>query len=96
MIPMPVGAARSYMQILDGNNLGTAVLLLLCAVQLFGIAGAPSSPVTNRVLLITALGLAAFSIISAMHFFPVPTVFTAIASAFSLVARTRSSTGSHG
>ncbi len=34
MVPMPVGAARSYMQILDGNNICTAVFLLLCAALL--------------------------------------------------------------
>jgi hypothetical protein len=90
MIPMPVGAARSYMQILDGNNLCTSLLLFLCGAQLLAIAKVPSSPTTNRVILITALGLGGFALISAMYFFPVPTVFTSLAAVLSFIARSRS------
>lgn len=91
MVPMPVGATRSYMQILDGNNLCTAVLLLLCAVLLFAIASLPSAAATDRVLVVTAAALAAFAIVSAIYFFPVPTVFTAVAAVLSVVARSRPS-----
>ena len=90
MVPMPVGAARSYMQILDGNNICTALFHFLCAVLLFAIAGLPSAPATNRVLVITALALAGFAVISAIFFFPIPTVFTAVAAVLSIIARSRS------
>ncbi len=90
MVPMPVGAARSYMQILDGNNLCTSVFLLLCAAQLFAVAGAPAIHATNRILLFTAFALACFAVISALYFFPVPTVLTGLAAGLSLMARSRS------
>ena len=90
MVPMPVGAARSYMQILDGNNLCTSLFLLVCASILFSIASLPSAPATNRVILIVALGLAGFAIISAMYFFPIPTALTGIASVLAIIARSRS------
>ena len=90
MVPMPIGAARSYMQILDGNNLCTSLLLLVCAALLFSIARLPSAPATNRVILIAALALAGFAIISVMYFFPIPTAFTGIASVLAIIARSRS------
>jgi hypothetical protein len=89
MVPMPVGPSRSYMQILDGNNISTALFLLLCAVQLFAIASTPGSPVANRVLFITALALAGFALVSALYFFPVPTAFTGVAAALCIAARSR-------
>ena len=89
MVPMPVGAARSYMQILDGNNLCTALLLLFCAVLLFAISGLPDAPATNRILVITAVALATFAVISAIYFFPVPTVFTGVAAVLSAIACAR-------
>ncbi len=89
MVPMPVGAARSYMQILDGNNICTSLFLLLCAVLLFAISGLPSTPATNRVILITALALVGFAVISVMYFFPVPTVLTGFAAVLSIVACSR-------
>ena len=88
-VPMPVGAARTYMQILDGNNLCTAVLLLLAAALLFAIAGLPGAPATDRVLVVTAVALAAFAVISFLCFFPVPTVFTGVAAVLCLIARSR-------
>lgn len=90
MVPMPVGAARSYMQILDGNNLCTSLFLMVCAVLLFSIASLPSAAATNRVILILALGLAGFAIVSAMYFFPIPTALTGIASVLAIIARFRS------
>ncbi len=89
MVPMPVGGARSYMQILDGNNVCTALFLLLCAVLLFAVSGLPSAPATDRVLFITAVALAAFAVISVIYFFPVPTVFTGIAAVLGIIARSR-------
>jgi hypothetical protein len=62
---------------------------LLCAVLLFAIAGLPNAPATNRVLVVTAAALAAFAVISALYFFPVPTVFTGIAAVLSIIARSR-------
>lgn len=89
MIPMPVGAPRSYMQILDGNNLCTSLFLLLCGAQLFAISNLPNSPATNRTMVIITLGLTGFAVISAMYFFPVPTVFTGLAVILSVIARSR-------
>jgi hypothetical protein len=89
IVPMPVGAPRSYMQILDGNNICTALFLLLCAVLLYAIAGLPSACATNRVLVITVIALASFTVISAIYFFPVPSVFTGIAAGLSIIARSR-------
>ena len=89
MVPMPVGAARSYMQILDGNNLCASLFLLVCAALLFSIASLPSAPFTNRVILIAALALAGFAIVSAMYFFPIPTIFTGLASVLAIIARYR-------
>ena len=90
MAPLPVGAARSYMQILDGNNLCTSLFLLVCAALLFSIARLPNAPATNRVILIVALALAGFAIVSAMYFFAIPTALTGIASVLAIIARSRS------
>lgn len=86
LVPMPLGASRTYMQILDGNNFCTTLLLLLCAAQLFAIAGAPRQPPNNRLLVITAVALGGFAIISGLYFFPVPTALTAVAAALTLRA----------
>ena len=89
MVPMPVGPARSYMQILDGNNLCTALLLLVCAAQLFVLATAPGGRATDRQLLVTAIALAGFAMLSALYFFPVPTAMTALAALLTIIGRTR-------
>jgi len=91
MVPMPVGAARSYMQILDGNNMCTSVLLFLCAAQLFAVAKAPAGSVANRAIVITAAALAGVAVLSALYFFPVPVVFTGLAAALSVAAVRRQS-----
>ena len=87
MVPMPVGAAKSYLQILDGNNLATALLLLMCAAQLFLAARSPSGGPSSRVVTVVGIGLAAFAVISVTHFFPVPAVLTGLASALCVVSR---------
>ncbi len=58
MVPMPVGPARSYMQILDGNNLCTSLLLGLCGALLLIVSKGPASSATRRITLLTALALA--------------------------------------
>jgi hypothetical protein len=89
MVPMPVGSARSYMQILDGNNICTSLFLLLCAALLFIAAKATKEQTVDRVLLLTALALLGISAISFVYFFPVPGVFTGAAAILALVARAR-------
>lgn len=89
MVPMPVGAARSYLQILDGNNLCTGLFLLFCAAQLAAVAGTPNGPAANRVLLLTGLALGGFATLSAIYFFPVPTVTTGLAAVLAFLARIR-------
>ena len=86
MVPMPAGEARSYMQILDGNNFATCLLLLFCAVQLFAVAGLPVSPAKRRTLLVTSLAMSGFAILSAIFFFPVPAVLTGVAAVLCLWA----------
>jgi len=89
MVPMPVGSARSYMEILDGNNFCTSLFLLLCAALLFGVASAAREKTVDRVVLLTALSLLGFSAISFFYFFPMPGVFTGIGAILALMARTR-------
>ena len=87
MIPMPVGSARSYMDILDGNNFCTSILLMLCGLELFIAAMHPEEGGARSVVTVVALCLAGFAIISAIYFFPVPAVLTGLASAFALLAQ---------
>jgi hypothetical protein len=91
MVPMPVGAARSYMQIFDGNNLCTSLLLFLCAAHLFASAKAPAGTEANRAILITAAALGGIAVISARYFFPVPAVFTALGAVLCVAAVRRPS-----
>jgi hypothetical protein len=91
LVPMPVGSPRSYMELLDGNNICTSVLLLLCAAVLFSLSRAAKEQVTNRIITLTALSLAAISALSFRYFFPVPGVFTALAAALAFVALSRPS-----
>jgi hypothetical protein len=89
MVPMPVGAARSYLQILDGNNLCTSLFLLLCALNLLNASRLPEGPAIKHTVVITSLALAGFSIVSARYFFPVPTVLTAVAALLGWIALSR-------
>lgn len=86
LVPMPVGAARSYMQILDGNNLCTSLFLLLCGALLLAVARAAKTQVVDRVVLLTAAALAGISLLSFCYFFPVPGVLTALAAVLALLA----------
>ena len=89
MIPMPIGSARSYIDILDGNNICTSVGLLLCAALLASVSSAAKARVVDRVIMVTALALAGVSLISLRYFFPVPALFTGLAAGLALFARTR-------
>jgi hypothetical protein len=86
MVPMPIGAARSYMQILDGNNICTSLFLLLCAALLFAVASAEKGKVVDRVITVTAVALVGISVISFIYFFPAPGVFTGLAAVLALSA----------
>lgn len=79
MVPMPVGAARSYFDILNGNNLGTALLLLVCSLQLVVAARSDPGATPTQTIAVAAVGLVGFSLISATHFFPVPAALTGAA-----------------
>lgn len=89
LVPMPVGAPKSYMQILDGNNLRTTLLLLLCGALLLGVARAERSPAVDRVVLSTSIALGGVAVLSFVYFFPIPGVFTATAAALGLYAHAR-------
>jgi hypothetical protein len=91
MIPMPVGSAKSYMEVLDGNNICTSLFLVFCGALLLSVAKASKETVVDRTILITALALAGVSVISFVYFFPVPGVFTGVAGALAILARLRPS-----
>lgn len=93
LVPMPVGSAKTYLQILNGNNLGTALLLLVCSAQLVGAATSGPSAAASRAIAITAAGLVGFAVISFTHFFPIPALFTGVAAALSIAATRAVSTG---
>jgi CHASE2 domain-containing sensor protein len=90
-VPMPVGSDRSYMEILDGNNICTSVLLFFCAALLFAVSRATREPVVDRVITLTGLALAGVSALSFRYFFPVPGVFTGLGALLALVALGRPS-----
>jgi hypothetical protein len=89
LVPMPVGAARSYLELFDGNNICTSLFLLLCAALLFSVSRAASEQVVSRVITLTALALAGISVISFRYFFPVPAVLTGLAAMLALLALAR-------
>jgi hypothetical protein len=89
LVPMPVGSARSYMEILDGNNICTSLFLALCAALLFALARAEKDGTADRVIALVAFALAGIAIISFRYFFPVPGVFTGLAAVLAWVARSR-------
>jgi hypothetical protein len=89
MVPMPVGAARSYMEILDGNNICTSLFLALCAALLLVVARAGKEREVDRVIAFVAVALAGVSIVSLRYFFPVPALFTGLAAVLALLARGR-------
>lgn len=88
LVPMPLGSAKSYMQILNGNNFGTALLLLICALQLFVAARSDSSQISKRTISIAGVGLAGFALISLTYFFPIPAILTGLAALLCFVAAT--------
>ncbi len=87
MIPMPVGAPRSYMEILDGNNLCTSLLLMLCGTLLLAIAPSPKDATSDRVILIVALALIGLATLSSLYFFPVPAIFTGLSALLCFISR---------
>jgi CHASE2 domain-containing sensor protein len=89
MVPMPVGSARSYMEILDGNNICTSLFLALCAALLFALARTEKEPAVDRVIALVAFALAGISLLSFRYFFPLPGVFTGLAAVLAWVARPR-------
>jgi hypothetical protein len=91
LVPMPVGSARSYMEILDGNNICTSLLLLFCAAVLFAVSRAAREQVVNRVVTLTALALGGVSALSFRYFFPVPGLFTGLGALLALLALGRPS-----
>lgn len=91
LVPMPIGSARSYLEILDGNNICTSLFLLLCAAMLFAVSRAAREPVVNRIVTLTALALLGVSAISFRYFFPVPGVFTGVAALLAFAALGRPS-----
>jgi len=93
LVPMPIGGPRSYMEILDGNNLCTSLLLLFCAAVLFGVSRAAREQVVNRVILLTCLALAGVAVLSFRYFFPVPGLFTGLGAVLGLIALSRPSAG---
>ena len=91
LVPMPVGSARSYMEILDGNNICTSLLLLFCAALLFSVARALKERLVDRVIMLTGLALAGVAALSFRYFFPIPGVFTGLASLLAFLALSRPS-----
>jgi len=64
----------------------------LCAALLFGVASAAKEKRVDRVVLLKALSLLGFSIITFGCFFPRPGVFTGIGAILALMARARGAT----
>lgn len=88
-VPMPVGPARNYFDILQGNNFATCILLFLVGTQVWTLARHAAEPAAQRALWLAAGALAAFAAVSALYFFPIPAVFTAAAALLIVVARFR-------
>lgn len=74
------------MEILDGNNISTSLLLLLGGLLLFASAPAGTSPFADHITLIVSLALIGFAVISSIFFFPVPAVLTGSAAALGFAA----------
>lgn len=88
MVPMPVGAARSFATLLDGNSVGLSIWMLISGLMF--IAAARSAKPDRPSLVLNTLGMAALAVLCAFYFFPVPAVFLAIAAAAGGAAATRS------
>jgi hypothetical protein len=79
MIPMPMGTPKSYMQILDGNNLSVSLYLFVTGLIFLALSRQAPGGADNVVLAITSTGMAAVAILSAVYFFPLPAICTGIA-----------------
>jgi hypothetical protein len=89
MVTLPMGTLRSAEALLDGANFCASVVLALCAAVLFAVATAKNEPVIDRVILLNGVALLSLSVISAIYFFPAPTICTGLAGVLAIWAATR-------
>lgn len=90
LVPMPVGQKQSYADIFLGTNLIVSLFLLVSAFSFWSGALADYDSLSaRRSLIMHAVSMLTFAVVSAMFFFPVPAIFTAIAGMLALWAAKR-------
>jgi hypothetical protein len=86
MVPMPMGAPRSYMQILDGNNLCVCLFLLVIGVQMWMLSSHEAGAMGRRLVKLNSLGLAICLVLAAVYFFPLPAACLGLAALLGLLS----------
>lgn len=84
VVPMPMGAMRSYDELFYGNTFCVSVLLLLIGLSMLAVASQSKTARTQIVL--NSLALLAVSGLSAFYFFPLPTFCTGLGGTLGLLA----------
>jgi len=87
MVPMPVGAARSFATLLDGNSIGLSIWMLVSGLMF--IAAARAARPDKVSLALNSAGMGALALLSAFYFFPVPAACLAVAAVAGGVAAVR-------
>jgi hypothetical protein len=80
MVPMPIGKAQSFSDILLGNSLCVSGYLFMIGIGMIFFARAKELDDTGRKLLfLNSLSLLFIAVISIIYFFPLPAACTGIA-----------------
>ena len=85
VVMMPMNILRSYADILNGTNIVLSIYLLMTGLYLLALKNVPLQQ-SKSLIFITAAGLAAVAIVSAIYFFPLPAACLALASAFTMLS----------
>jgi hypothetical protein len=86
MIPMPIGEAKSFLQVKDGANLSVSIFLLISGILFFILSGTETSAKDKSITLVVSLGMLGIAILSVIYFFPMPAACTGLAALFGILS----------
>ncbi len=86
LMPMPVGAPKSFLAVMNGLSFTTSVYLLVAGLCLIILSNHKPVGADNAILLVTSVGLILGAILAAVYFFPAPALCMGLGGAFGLLA----------
>lgn len=79
LVPMPIGAAKSYSDLMMGGSLCLSVFLFFVGTLFFSLSKQKNLIQQKNILVMNSLSALCIAILSTIYFFPVPALFTGMA-----------------